>query len=312
MLSRRSVRIKVMQLLYAMNRDKSLSFAKTKDNYWRGIENTFELFLFCLFAIIQITRVAVEERDKRKSKYLPGQQDKEFTAILFENSLIQDLLKNQDLSRYFSKYGFAERIDKDLCRNIYSEFTKQKEDYLEWACSPQDDESVLETLLALFRFCRRNETFIELVENQFAHWEDVNSEVVGAIKKALKSLPSPNRTFFMEFYPTDDTIKNFGEELLTKVHEEDPELLALIKPALKNWDFERVAVIDMLIIKMALCELLFFESIPTKVTLNEYVDLAKTYSTEKSKEFTNGVLDRLMKDLQNAGRIKKTGSGLLE
>ena len=112
--------------------------------------------------------------------------------------------------------------------------------------------------------------------------------------------------------PNYETIKEFGESLLLDVINNNENLLATIEPALNNWDADRVAVIDMIILKMALSELLNFPTIPTKVTLNEFVEIAKLYSTDKSKDFINGILDRLFKKLDKEGKIKKEGRGLVE
>ena len=127
----------------------------------------------------------------------------------------------------------------------------------------------------------------------------------------MKALPVED-DFCSHYLPDDETVKGFGEELLRKVFHEDRELLEIIEPTLKNWDADRVATIDMILLKMALCELMIFPTIPTKVTLNEFVEISKRYSTEKSKDFINGILDRLMKQLNKDGKIKKEGRGLME
>ena len=102
------------------------------------------------------------------------------------------------------------------------------------------------------------------------------------------------------------------EKLLLKVGSSESQLLETIEPVLKNWDAERVAVIDMILIKMAICEFIYFPTIPTKVTLNEFVEISKLYSTDKSKDFINGILDRLLKQLLDDGKIKKEGRGLVD
>ena len=135
--------------------------------------------------------------------------------------------------------------------------------------------------------------------------------MVGALKKTIRALPVEDG-FYNGFKPTVETTVDFGEVLLTKVHKEDKELLEVIEPTLKNWDADRVAIIDMILLKMALCELTSFPSIPTKVTLNEFVEISKLYSTDKSKDFINGILDRLMKKLNKDGKIAKEGRGLKE
>ncbi|MBK9734223.1 MAG: transcription antitermination factor NusB [Saprospiraceae bacterium] len=154
--------------------------------------------------------------------------------------------------------------------------------------------------------------FNEIIEDQFANWEDDKSLIIGTIKKVLKSLPSDDDDYINEHYPDLETSKEYGEFLLKRTLSEDKVLLELIGPVLQNWDAERVAVLDMIMIKMAICEFLYCPTIPTKVTLNEYVELAKNYSTSKSKEFINGVLDKLLQDLILKGNVIKEGRGLLE
>ena len=143
------------------------------------------------------------------------------------------------------------------------------------------------------------------------HWFVDESLVVGAIKRTLKMLPNVKEKFFEEFLPENEPVYDFGLELLQTVVREDEQLLEIIQPSLQNWDITRVAILDLILLKMAVSELLRFPTIPTKVTLNEYVDISKQYSTEKSKDFINGILDRLMKKLGKEGKIKKEGRGLI-
>jgi len=148
------------------------------------------------------------------------------------------------------------------------------------------------------------------MEDHYGTWQDDKSVVVGSVKKTLKRVPELDDAFIKDFYPSDETVNEFGFQLLVRTLQGDQALLDLITPTLKNWDSERLAIIDMILLKMATCEFTGFESIPTKVTINEYIDIAKNYSTAKSKDFINGVLDRIMKDLEEAGSIKKSGRGL--
>ena len=150
-----------------------------------------------------------------------------------------------------------------------------------------------------------------MTEDRYNNWADDESLVMGAMKKTLKAMPLSG-PFYQEHEPSDDTVSEFGAALLTRTAQEDAALLNEIQPMLKNWDADRVAILDMIMLKMALCELLHFPTIPTKVTLNEFVEISKSYSTDKSKEFINGILDRLMKKLLEEGRIVKEGRGLNE
>ncbi|MCL4105748.1 UNVERIFIED_CONTAM: hypothetical protein GTU68_028625 [Idotea baltica] len=149
------------------------------------------------------------------------------------------------------------------------------------------------------------------MEDAYAEWVDDKSLIIGAIKKSIKRLPA-EEDFFQTFFPEDETIKEFGQELLELCFEEDEELLEIIKPTLKNWDHERLAVIDMILLKMAIVEFVHFKTIPTKVTLNEYVEIAKLYSTPKSKDFVNGILDKTLTELKEKGKIVKEGRGLVD
>jgi len=148
-----------------------------------------------------------------------------------------------------------------------------------------------------------------MLEDQFPLWSVDKSLIVGAMKKTIKAFPV-EEDFLENYLPQHETVRDFGEELLKNVLGANAKLLEIITPSLKNWDADRVAVLDMIILKMALTEFLYFPSIPTKVTLNEFVDMSKSYSTDKSKDFINGILDRLLKNLTKDGMINKEGRGL--
>ncbi len=300
-----------MQVLYAQSRDESLDYNATMKEYWKKIDDSFHLLLFSLYNLIQITKIASEDQEKRKSKHLPTELDKKFTSKLWSNPMIQALVKNKTIQTKFEKLYFAQKVDKDHFKTIYYEFVKE-EAYTTFLTNETTNDENLEMLLELFRFCRRNELFNEIIEDHYANWEDDKSLIIGTIKKVLKALPSEDENFIMEHYPDDETTKEYGEFLLSETLKEDKTLLQYIEPVLQNWDADRVAILDMIMIKMALCEFMYCPTIPIKVTLNEYVELAKNYSTSKSKEFVNGILDRLLQDLKAKGNIVKEGRGLLD
>lgn len=311
MLSRRTVRIKVLQLLYNLNRDSDLTFHQAKKLYWDQIDATFHLYLFNLYSYIQVAREALEDYNKRQAKYLPKEEDKLFQPKLYNNPIIKYLDSNRELVKLFKKHEFESKVDKDLYKNLYNEYLKE-ESYQNFLHNKTDDEQILEELLNLYRFCRKNSIFTEMMEDNYFNWEDDNSVVIGATKKTIKASPNSDDRFFYEYYPEADTIKQFGETLLVKTFEEDKKLGELISSQLENWDQDRVAIIDMIILKMAVTEFLHFESIPTKVTINEYLDISKLYSTPKSNEFINGVLVALQTKLEADEKIVKSGRGLLE
>lgn len=309
MLSRRSVRIKAMQLLFSVNRDQQLDVKEAKKRYWSSIEDTYRLYLLNLYVLLQVTGAATNDLKKRKSKRLPSELDKAFTDKLNNNSLIKNLEQNKLLKKKIKELGLNESLDKEYCHKIYLEFAKTDpyQEYIKKECTNKDH---LDILLELYRFCRQNELFNEIMEDHYGTWQDDKSVVIGSVKKTLKRLPEIKEDFILDYYPADETVNEFGFQLLDNTLNGDDALLKHIEPTLKNWDSERLAIIDMILLKMATSEFIYFESIPTKVTINEYVDIAKNYSTAKSKDFINGVLDRIMKDFEESGLIKKSGRGL--
>lgn len=311
MLSRRNVRIKVMQVLYSMSRDNKLDLDSVLRRYRTNVDKSFELYLFNLLTLSRIANYARQDKARKRAKLLPTEEDLAFTAKLGENPLIDSLVNNLELNRLYKRYKLEGRLDKDIIRRFYTDFAKT-DDYQEFLRQEENsEEDFREILLKLFKFNIASEAFEEFIDDNYSSWTDDKSLIVGAMKKTIKALPA-TPDFYQDYQPTDETIRDFGEILLTQVVREDEELLAIIEPTLRNWDADRVAIIDMILLKMALCELMNFPTIPTKVTLNEFVDISKIYSTEKSKDFINGILDRLMKQLEKEGKINKQGRGLVE
>ena len=304
MLSRRSIRVKVMQALYSQSRDKELKNEDVLKFYHNSIKGTVELFLLNLYLIIEMTKVSVEDETKRVSKYLPTEDDKLFKSTLYHNAIIKGLINNKDLRQRFENLKFNEFIDSDVIRTLYKNFSDTEEYINYWHIrkTQKDDEEVL---LELYRFLRASEVFVELVDDRYYQWSSEKSVVIGTVKKILKRNDFDG-DFIQPYYPTDETVIDLGEKLLKKCLSIDDELEKYVIPNLLKWDKERIANVDMIFIKMSLAEVLYFDSIPCNVILNEYVELSKEFSTDKSKEFINGVMDKVIKDLQELGVIKKS------
>ncbi|MAT54339.1 MAG: transcription antitermination factor NusB [Saprospirales bacterium] len=311
MLSRRNIRIKVMQVLYAMSRDSELTKQQATKLYRQSINKSYELYLFNLLQFLKVAEYAKEDYKRRQSKLRPSDEDKKFKPLLFENPLIQSLVENPGLQQQFRKFHLNERINDDNTRLLYNDFAKT-EAYQE-LINPKENsfEFYRKVLLQLYKACTSSEHFTDLMEDHYMSWIDDKSLVVGAMKKTIKALPAEG-DFYNEHFPDSEAVTEFGEHLLQEVIDRNDEFLKIIEPTLKNWDADRLAVIDMILLKMALCELLDFPTIPTKVTLNEFVEISKTYSTPKSKDFINGILDKLMKKLNSEGKIVKEGRGLID
>lgn len=300
-----------MQLLYSLDRDPGVNQNEILNRYDKAVEMAYESLMFNLFLMMEITHQAVVDRDTRQNKLRPDSDDLVWNAKLFENSLVSSLFQNKALRKYFDDKSFGARVDQDLLLKMFNTFSRTPE-YKKYVMSDVDEAGHREYLLSIYRDLRKNEIYEEMVDDQYSFWQEDKSLVIGAFKKIIKQLPDADERFFDEYLPDHDTVVDFGRRLLEITMEQEEVLEQLIEPTLKNWDMERLAVLDVIIIKMALVEFLYFPTIPTKVTLDEYVDISKEYSTPKSKDFVNGILDKLMKTLSEEGKIKKEGRGLLE
>jgi len=311
MLSRRNVRIKVMQLLFALGRDEELNFKELQKRYKKTVEDTFELFSFTISALIDISRHATQEMEIRKGKHLPSEDDKSFTDKFFSNEIIQSLISTKFIDDSYKKKDFASKLSKDFTKKIYTDISKTSV-YKDYMNNASDAMSHREILLEAFRHCRKDEYFNEVMEDNYPSWVDDKSLIVGAVKKVFKAFPDAGNEYFDTLLPDKETVEEFGANLLKKSHKNDKALLEIIEPILNNWDSDRIAIVDMILMKMGVTELVHFSTIPTKVTLNEYVEIAKSYSTAKSKDFINGILDKIKTDLAANGKIAKEGRGLEE
>ncbi len=309
MLSRRNVRIKVLQVIYGsnINHDKIERYQR---NYQTSIDRSLEILVYSLRVMQKILKYSLTDAENRKYKKLPSDNDKLFKPVLLTNKQSQNLMNSQLLEIYTRKFHTDTKIDQDVIRRLYLEFSKD-EDYIQYYIAAEHTtEENIAMLLKIYKLLTKNEVFNETIEDHYVSWDDDESLVVGARKKIIKSLDQDQYDFLKDYIPDDETVKEFGETLLIATVKNDKSLVELITPFLENWELERVAAIDLIMLKMAVTEILRIESIPTKVTLNEYVEISKIYSTEKSKEFINGILDRIINKLNNENKIIKTGRGL--
>ncbi len=313
MLSRRNIRIKVMQVLYAATAEDNLKAKDLIKNYHAKIDGAFELLLFNIFLLTKVAEVAKEDEKKRKSKHLPSKFDKAFTPKLFENELLQSFLNSPYIQKVIKKAEFVEKAGDDMAPIIYKKFSAAYSDsYEEYILTNSTEEDHRDMLLALYKFCvRESELFIETMWAHYPSWIDDDSLIIGASKKIIKAMPL-NEGFYKAYLPDDDAVNIFGEGLTKFLANNDARLLQTIGPELQNWESDRLATVDMILLKMGTAEFLDCPTIPAKVTMNEYVEIAKAYSTDRSKEFINGLLDRVYKVLTKNDLVKKEGRGLID
>jgi N utilization substance protein B len=302
MISRRNIRVKVMQALYSAETD-SLDF--TTQKLLRMLESqlnqTRQLFTYLVYFITEVARFAEIDALNRASKFLPSAEDKAVNTKLAGNELLWKVLENksfQDGVKVFKSESF---LDKDLLKRIYIQLT-EADIYLLYINTPsrenKSEKSILEFIFN--ELMLPNENFIDHLEDYFVHWDDDADMMVLMM---LNFLQKPNTYNFLELISEEKL--SFGIKLAETTFEKKAYCLTEISPKLNNWDADRIAILDMVLMRMGLCEFLYFETIPAKVTLNEYIDLAKDYSTEQSGHFINGILDSIHKDLVESKKLNK-------
>lgn len=302
MLSRRNVRIKIMQVLYAGQRQELVSPKAYDSLLLQFVRSSFQLYLLNLLIIQRVCEYAKHDLATRRAKLRPTAEDKSFKSILADNLAIRSLSDNLELSRKYDEYGVRSMIDADQIQSLYREFLQTEDHQVYLSGDDMGREPTVAMLLKLYKWLQGQELFLNMVEDHFPLWKEDKSLVVGAIKKTIKAMPL-EQDFYLAYEAKGESIVDFGSPLLKFVVEADVQLLDRIKTVLQNWDAERVAIIDMILLKMAMGEFLQFPKIAPEVTMNEYVDISKVYSTDKSREFVNGVLDNLRKALEKEGMI---------
>lgn len=313
MISRRIIRIKVLQILYAFFTTPDTSINNTEKELFFSLQKTYDLYHYLMALVIEIQKFAEERIDLGMKKHRPTTEDLSPNTRFINNRLLSQLKANNQLNKYLETSKLTWSNEEDLIRKLYMSLVEQ-EYYKEYMQVPQpsytDDRKLMEDI---FKYLILDNEDIEyLLEEQSIYWNDDLDFVVSMVLKTFKKFreDSDERQALLPMFKDDEDYQ-FAKDLYRKVVLNHKDNVALIKQHTVNWDIERIAYIDNLILELALSEFLYFPSIPTKVTMNEYIELSKYYSTEKSRNFINGILDKALKDLKKENKILKAGRGLI-
>ncbi|MBO0341697.1 transcription antitermination factor NusB [Flagellimonas profundi] len=314
MLTRRHIRVKVMQCIYALVQSKDDSLQKQEKFLRVSIENMYVLYLLILSLLAELHRLAEKHVSHASKKYVATEEDNYPNPEKFvKNRLLLQLVNNEALKNELSKRKLDNWYMNDEYVKIIHKAVVSSDIYKEYMLNGEDgyvdDRNVV---IQLFKeIIAPNDKIYDYFEDDKLTWVDdfpiVNTFLVKRLKKAK---PDSGDRFFLPALLKDQQDMDFANELLTKTLLNDAKWEKEIEGKTPNWDNDRIAEIDSIILKMAICELLNFPSIPEKVTLNEYLEIAKEYSTPKSSIFINGVLDKLAKEYKSDGRLQKIGRGL--
>ena len=313
MISRRIIRTKVLQILYAYytSTDKSLNNAEKE--LFLCLRKTYDLYFYLLALVIEIADYAEQRIEIRKNKHQPTEEDLRPNTKFISNIVIHQLRENRALKAYLNQQKLSWANHPELIKELYL-FLIESDFYTEYLAdknqSFMDDRKFVDKVFN--QIILVTEDLYEVLEEQSIYWNDDMEFTVSMISKTLKKFhpqTESDQALMPMFKDQDD--RDFAKELLRKSILNHDELRNLIKEHSRNWDLERIAFMDILIMQLAITEFMHFPSIPTKVSMNEYIELSKFYSTEKSRNFINGILDKTLKDLKTSGKINKTGRGLI-
>jgi N utilization substance protein B len=301
MISRRNIRVKVMQSLYAIDSMSEVKSGEATMILNKKMEQTRKLFINLIYFLTEVARYAETDSRNRSSKHLPSQSDLNVNIKLAGNEVLWKILEQPGFKGAVNEMNLDTLIDKDLLKKTYqalAETPEYKEYITEQSRDKKAEKQILEFIFNALML--PNEEFINHIEENFINWDD-DAEMMSQL--VLNYLQKPASYNFMEIASKEKA--DFAKNLLQTVIEKKEVTMELLKPKLKNWDADRIAALDLIIIQMGICEFLFFETIPTKVTINEYIDLAKEYSTPQSGQFINGILDNIHKELTTEDKIHK-------
>ena len=268
---------------------------------------TRSILVYLTWFLTEVARYAETQAHKRASKHLPSAEDLSVNTKIAGNEVLWKMLEDAALKEQFDKEKPQQYLrhtqgdNTELIRKIYLDLveTPSYKTYIATQSrDKQDEKKIMEFILNDMLLA--NEVFISHIEENFSGWNDDGEMIVQLLAGYIQKPGSLN---FKQLLSADK--EQFAKSLLQTVIDKAEHLQSIITPKLKNWDPERIAVLDMLLMKMGLAEFLYFETIPPKVTINEYIDLAKEYSTVQSGQFVNGILDNIHKELVQQGKMQK-------
>ncbi|MEJ5056337.1 transcription antitermination factor NusB [Sphingobacterium sp. MYb382] len=313
MLNRRHLRVKVMQTLYAYSLSEDKQVKDFEKALFTSVDEVNQMYIWTLNLLDEVAEYVLIDAEGRANKFLPTEKDKVYTTKLNNNSFIESLRQNRNYLECVKRYDVSWSFDPEIARSIYSQL-KETEEYL--AYLKQEDRSIAvekDIIKFIFKKIILKSTDIEqALESRFINWP-VDKEVLQAmIAKTFKNFSSENPALnkLADLTPNWDEDSTFVSDLLKSTVRYESEYQEMISLKTKNWESDRIALIDNLLMRMAISELINFASIPVKVTINEYIELSKAFSTSKSNTFINGILDKILAELNEQGRIQKSGRGL--
>jgi N utilization substance protein B len=291
-----------MQVLYQLDVNEDSANNNATKILQNNLNQTSRLFTYLIYFLTEVARYAEKDASLRAAKHLATSEDKNINIKLAGNNLLWKILENNSYKKALNDNKFSFEQTGNLVRRMYNNLTasSQYQSYINvQGREPQAEREILSFIFTDLML--PDESFISHIEEYFTNWDD-DAEMLNTLMLGFLQKPAG-----LNLQQMPDKEKNdFAIELLKTVLDKKDYVNTLIKARLKNWDPERIAALDMILMQMGVCEFLYFPTIPPKVTINEYIDLAKEYSTAQSGQFVNGILDSIHKDLLKENKIHKS------
>ena len=315
MLNRRYLRIKVLQALYSWFQADNDDLPKAEKEMLDSISKVYDLYLLMLLLVIEVVDSAESLMETQKLKNFATDEELDPNLHFIENKAVNLLRNNVEFGRAIVAKRINWGIHSDVIRKLYVNIEKsdlyKKYMLLEESGLKKDKAFIIEMYE---KFISENEFFNQIIEEESIYWsldlELVHLNVMKTFEK-MKLVQDVNSKVLLEVFRDKEDDLKFTNELLRKSLVNNKEYSEIIEKFTKNWEVDRLAKIDVILLKLAMTELDHMPNIPVKVTMNEYIDLSKYFSTPKSKSFINGVLDRVVSEWRESGRLEKSGRGLM-
>ena len=311
MISRRLLRIKALQIFYAYHMSDDRTLNKSEKELLFSVGKSYELYHLLILLLVEISIYAEKRIEIKKSKHFPTEEEANPNTSFINNPLIIQIRENNTFLRYIDQHHISWVQYPELVKHLYNKMI-ESEEYSAYMESPDKSYNQYRSFLFfLIEGVLADDDFLsQVLEERSIFWNDDLEFAAGMVAKTLDKCKEGKALKLLPKFK-DEEDKEFLINLFRKSVLNEDENREIIKKLTKNWDFDRIAHMDILIMVMAIAEAMEFSSIPTKVTLNEYIEIAKFYSTEKSSIFINGILDKTFEILKTEKKIKKTGRGLI-
>lgn len=311
MISRRILRIKVLQILYSYFQKDDRSIELSEKELFYSINKTHQLYSYLILLIFDIVDYAESRIDLARQKLIPSYSDINPNTRFVDNKLIKKLRDDISINNYIKVNKISWSNYNELISNIFRAFN-ESDVYLAYMkkgkCSYTDDRKIIIDLITREFF--NNELLHHILEEKCIYWNDDIDFVLNTMVKIFNKTDLDNSGSMPPVFKNSED-KDFAKDLFRKAIRNYENNMALIDKFTSNWDVDRLAFMDNIIMHLALTEIVEFNSIPVKVSLNEYIEITKYYSTKKSNVFVNGILDKIIHFLKDENKINKTGRGLI-